>query len=81
MMVTHIFTDSRDQTHFADVEVPLKLIPVAVNLPPMQTSPRVASVHTQFVVVPPATIAADWHLAPARQLVLLLKGAVEGRGR
>ena len=77
MMVTHIFADSCGETHFADVEMPLTLIPVAVNLFPMQTSPRVASIHTQFVVVPPAVIAHDWHPAPARQFVLLLKGAAE----
>ena len=77
MRVTHIFADSRGETHFADVEMPLTVIPVAVNLPPMQTSPRVASIHTQFVVAPPAVIAREWHPAPARQFVLLLKGALE----
>ena len=77
MMVTHIFADPRGETHFANVEMPLKLTPVAVNLSPMQTSPRVASIHTQFVVVPPAVIADDWHPAPARQFMLLLKGALE----
>ena len=75
MMVTHIFADSHGETHFANIEMPLTLLPVAIHLPPMQTSPRVASIHTQFVVVPPAVIAHDWHPAPARQFVLLLKGA------
>jgi hypothetical protein len=77
MMVTHIFADSRGESHFADVEIPLTLIPVAVNLPPMRTSPAIASTHVQFVVVPPAVIAHDWHPAPARQFVLLLKGELE----
>src|SRR6516225_12066237 len=77
MMVTHIFADSHGESHFADVEIPLTLIPVAVNLPPMRTSPAIASTHVQFVVVPPAVIAHDWHPAPARQFVLLLKGELE----
>jgi hypothetical protein len=65
MIVTHIFADSRGESHFADVEIPLTLIPVAVNLPPMRTSPAIASTHVQFVTVPPAVIAHDWHPAPA----------------
>src|SRR6516164_398552 len=77
MIVTHIFADSRGESHFADVEIPLTLIPVAVNLPPMRTSPAIASTHVRFVVVPPAVIARDWHPAPARQFVLFLKGELE----
>lgn len=75
MMRTHVFADSRGETHFADVEMLLTLLPAAVNLPPMQTSPRVASLHTQFVVVPPAVIAHDWHPAGAT-----IRAAFEGRG-
>jgi hypothetical protein len=77
MMVTHVFADSRGESHFADVEIPLMLIPIAAHLPPMRASPSVASIHTRFVVVPPAVIARDWHPAPARQFVLLLKGELE----
>lgn len=77
MMVTHIFADRHGKTHFADVEIPMTLSPVAVHLPPMQTSSPIASTHTQFVVVPSAVIARDWHPAPARQFVLLLKGTLE----
>ena len=55
----------------------MTLTPVAVHLPPMSTSPAIASTHVQFVVVPPAVIAQDWHPAPARQFVLLLKGELE----
>ena len=43
----------------------------------MRTSPSIASRHVQFVVVPSAVIAHDWHPAPARQFVLLLKGELE----
>jgi hypothetical protein len=74
MMMTHIFADSRGESHFADVEIPVTLAPVAAHLPPMSTSPAIASTHVQFVAVPPAVIARDWHPAPARQFVLLLKG-------
>ena len=77
MMVTHMFADSRGESHFAEVEIPLRLIPVAANLPPMRTSTSIASIHTQFVVVPPAVIAHDWHPEPARQFLLLLKGELE----
>ena len=77
MMETHIFADSHGESHFADVEIPVTLTPVAVHLPPMSTSPAIASTHVQFVVVPPAVIAQDWHPAPARQFVLLLKGELE----
>ena len=77
MMVTHIFADSHGESHFADVVIPVTLTPVAVHLPPMSTSPAIASTHVQFVVVPPAVIAQDWHPAPARQFVLLLKGELE----
>jgi len=77
MLVTHIFADARGESHFADVEILLTLIPVAAHLPPMRASPSIPSIHTQFVVVPPAVIAHDWHPAPARQFVLLLKGELE----
>ena len=43
----------------------------------MRTSPSIASLHVQFVIVPSAAIAHDWHPAPARQFVLLLKGELE----
>ena len=76
MLVTHIFADARGESHFADVEILLTLIPVAAHLPPMRASPSIPSIHTQFVVVP-AVIAHDWHPAPARQFVLLLKGELE----
>ena len=77
MLVTHIFADARGESHFANVEIPLTLIPVAAHLPQMRASPSIASIHTQFVVGPPAVIAHDWHPAPARQFVLLLKGELE----
>jgi len=77
MMVTHIFADSHGESHFADVEIPVTLTPVAVHLPRMSTSPAIASTHVQFVIVPPAVIAQEWHPAPARQFVLLLKGELE----
>ena len=47
----------------------------------MQISPPFASIHTQFVIVPPAVIAHDWHPAPTRQFVLLLKGEVADGNR
>ena len=77
MIVTRIFTDDRGESHFAEVEIPLTRTPVALHLPPMRTSPSIASLHVQFVVVPSAVIAHDWHPAPARQFVLLLKGELE----
>ena len=77
MVVTHIFADDRGESHLADVEIPLTLTAVAVHLPPMRTSPLFASIHVQFLIVPPAVIAHDWHPAPARQFVLLLKGELE----
>jgi hypothetical protein len=78
MIVTHVFADDRGESHFADVEIPLTLTPVAANLPAMSISPAIASLHVQFLVVPPAVIARDWHPAPVRQFVLLLKGNLEG---
>ena len=77
MIVTRIFADDRGETHFADVDLPLTPTPVAVGLPPIGASPSMASSHLQFVVVPSAVIAHDWHPAPARQFVLLLKGELE----
>ena len=77
MIVTRIFTDDRGESHFAEVEIPLTRTPVALHLPPMRTSPSIASLHVQFVIVPSAAIAHDWHPAPARQFVLLLKGELE----
>jgi quercetin dioxygenase-like cupin family protein len=44
----------------------------------MRTSPSIAAFHVQFLTVPPAAIAHNWHPAPARQFVLLLKGELEG---
>src|SRR5271165_3394940 len=77
MIVTRIFADDRGESHFAEVEIPLTLTAVAAHLPPMRTSPSIASIHVQFLVAPPAVIAHDWHPAPARQFVLLLNGKLE----
>jgi hypothetical protein len=74
MIVTRIFADDRGETHFADIELPLTLISVAVGLPPMRVSPSIPLIRLQLFVVPSAR---DWHPAPARQFVLLLKGELE----
>jgi hypothetical protein len=77
MMITRIFADDHGESHFSDIEVPLTLIVPAEGLPPMRMSPTIASTQVRFLVAPPALIAHDWHVAPARQFVLLLEGSLE----
>lgn len=71
MRITRIYTDERGETHFQDEEVGLRDTGPIGRL--SEAMPARAVIFRQN---DPA-YDYDWHTAPARQLVVLLDGAIE----
>ena len=71
MKVTRIYSDDTGETHFDDVEIPLKDAGKIGRL-----SEPVAAKSVIFRTNDP-DYDYDWHNAPARQYIALLDGAIE----
>lgn len=71
MKVTRVYADAQGETHFADHDVPLRDAGPIGNLS--------APVPARSVVfrTNEAGYDFDWHVAPQRQFVVLLDGAIE----
>jgi hypothetical protein len=66
-MLARIFTGPDGQSHFEDMDYPN----ADASVPPIQSGEGVA-----FRRFPPGHLI-DWHVAPRRQYVITLEGAVE----
>jgi hypothetical protein len=71
MRVTRVYSDDRGETHFADVEIELTDAGEIGRL-----SRAIAAKSVIFRKNDPG-YDYDWHTAPARQLIVLLDGAIE----
>lgn len=71
MKITRVYADEQGETHFDDVDLPLQDAGEIGHL-----SERVPARAIRFRVNDP-DYDYDWHLAPARQYVVLLDGAIE----
>ena len=71
MKVTRVYTDERGETHFADQEVELRDAGPIGHL-----SERIPAKAVIFRRNDPG-YDYDWHVAPQRQFIVLLDGAIE----
>ena len=71
-----IFADEKKETHFKDVEVPLKEADYAPPAPPLGVSPHENATGTITVGFPSGWFG-DFHPAPKRQWMIITSGALE----
>lgn len=69
--VVRIYSDTKGESHFEDIEVPLREAGIIGNL-----SPEI-QVRTLIFREVPATYDWDFHCAPERQYIVLLDGEIE----
>ena len=77
MKYTRIYSDSEGESHMEDVEVPMETVDFAPPAPPLDLSAFMDASRVGFLSGPVGW-EGDWHPAPARQLMLYLKGRIEG---
>jgi len=71
MKVTRIYADERGESHFADMEIELR------DAGPIGRLSGPVSVASVIFRENEPTYDYDWHVAPQRQFVVLLDGAIE----
>lgn len=76
MKLTSFQATADGESHFVDVQVPLALERQDEFGHTLKLSLPYLSPAVQFVELP-AGMNQDWHTAPARQLVVVLKGEIE----
>ncbi len=76
MKYTRIYADKEGISHFADVQVELKLVDFAPPAPPVFTSTFIPAAQFAFSAIPVGWYG-KWHPAPHRQFVCILSGKLE----
>jgi hypothetical protein len=77
MKCLRIHADEAGVSHFADIDIPLIPMELFPGVPPLHLSEMYPASSVRFGWVPAGLGAADWHNAPAPQLVVWLTGWVE----
>jgi len=73
---TRIYTDADGETHFDAGSTPMELRDFAPPAPPLELSDASAAREVRYLGAP-AGWDSDFHPAPRRQLVVMLRGLVE----
>lgn len=73
---SRIFGDADGKSHFADVTVPFQEMDYAPPIAPIGVSSPTPAEAVLFLSVPPGYVA-EWHPAPAKQLIIFLSGVLE----
>ena len=76
MKVVRLYSDPQGETHFDEVEVPLRAVNFAPPAPPINLSALSPASQYGFMSAPPGW-DGDWHPAPIRMLTMYLSGEVE----
>jgi quercetin dioxygenase-like cupin family protein len=71
-----IYADDEGETHFRDVEVPLKNVDYAPPAPLIAVSPHQSATGTLALAFPPGYFG-DFHTAPKHQWMIITSGALE----
>jgi len=71
-----IYADDDEETHFRDVEVPLKDSDYAPLAPPIAVSPHQTATGTVAIGFPPGWFG-DFHPAPKHQWMIITSGTLE----
>jgi hypothetical protein len=73
MKCLRIYADESGESHLADIDIPL----APIKPSPFHFSAPYEASSVRFVWAPTGMPEAHWHIAPARQLVILLNGWLE----
>ena len=71
-----IYADENGETHFQDMEVPLKDADFAPPAPPIAISPHQTATGTVAIGFPPGWYG-DFHPAPKNQWMMIMSGTLE----
>ena len=71
-----IYGDKERETHFQDMEVPLKYADFAPPAPPIAVSPHETATGTVAIGFPPGWFG-DFHPAPKNQWMMIMSGTLE----
>jgi hypothetical protein len=71
-----VYADENGETHFKDMEVPLKDADYAPPAPRIATSPHETATGTVAIGFPPGWFG-DFHPAPKHQWMMIMSGALE----
>lgn len=74
--IIRLYTGEDGLTHFAENMVELEMKNYSPPTPPIAVSKRLPATDIAFATLPPGWFG-DWHPAPRRQYVLMLKGRFE----
>ncbi len=72
----NIYADDDKETHFRDVEIPLKDSDYAPPAPPIAVSPHQTATGTVAIGFPPGWFG-DFHPAPKHQWMIITSGTLE----
>jgi hypothetical protein len=76
MKYVKVYADDNQETHFQDMEVPLKEADYAPPAPPIAVSQHESATGTVAIGFPPGWFG-DFHPAPKHQWMIITSGALE----
>src|ERR1700722_12098547 len=76
MIVPRVRTDEQQESHFVDLELAEQEMSLVAGLPDMRSTAQMPVTGFRLVKTTPDAMAQGWHPAPARQLVLVVKGSI-----
>lgn len=76
MIIPRVWADGLGASHFADLDLPEAMMPTVVGLPDMRSTNAMPADSFRLVTTTPQAMARGWHPAPARQFVIVVKGAI-----
>jgi quercetin dioxygenase-like cupin family protein len=77
MIIPRVWTDEQGVSHFADLDLPEAMAPMATGLPQMRATSSMPAESFRLITTTPQAMARGWHPAPARQFVIVVKGAID----
>jgi quercetin dioxygenase-like cupin family protein len=76
MIIPRVWTDEQGASHFADLDLPETMMPTALGLPEMRSTSSLPAESFRLITTTPQAMARGWHPAPARQFVIVVRGAI-----
>jgi hypothetical protein len=76
MMIPRIWTDEQGASHFTDLDLPEAMTPTALGLPEMRSTSSMPIESFRLITTTPQAMARGWHPTPARQFVIVVRGAI-----
>lgn len=76
MKYTRVYSDSKGESHFEDVDIEFKITDFAPPAPPLEISEFTEATRYGFIRAPVGWYG-DWHPAPRRQMMFYLAGEIE----